>query len=490
MTNPLASDASLAQIGVVGMAVMGSNLARNFASKGHTVAIYNRSPEKTRAVVAEFGHEGNFIPAETIEEFVASLERPRKAIIMVQAGAATDAVIAQLVEAMDEGDIIIDGGNALFTDTIRREREVAATGRHFVGAGISGGEEGALRGPSIMPGGPAQSWETLGPLLEDISAKVDGTPCVTHIGPDGAGHFVKMVHNGIEYADMQVIGEAYHLLRYAAGLEPVEIAEIFTEWNKGDLDSYLIEITAEVLRQVDARTGKPFIDIIVDAAGQKGTGRWTVKEALDLGVPVTGIGEAVFARALSSALAQREAAQNANLPAGDAATLESLGVSREEFVEDVRRALYASKLVAYAQGFDEINAGSQEYSWNIKPGDLARIWRGGCIIRAQFLNRITEAYERDPELASLLLDPYFKGELEKGLVDAWRRIVVAATRLGLPVPVFASSLSYYDSLRSKRLPAALIQGQRDFFGAHTYRRVDMEGSFHTAWSGDREELSY
>ncbi|AWB83986.1 NADP-dependent phosphogluconate dehydrogenase [Corynebacterium liangguodongii] len=480
----------LAQIGVVGMAVMGSNLARNFASKGHTVAIYNRSPEKTRAVIEAHGHEGDFIASETIEDFVASLERPRKAIIMVQAGPATDAVINQLVDAMDEGDIIIDGGNSLFTDTIRREKEVSARGRHFVGAGISGGEEGALTGPSIMPGGPKESWETLGPLLEDIAAKVDGTPCVTHIGPDGAGHFVKMVHNGIEYADMQVIGEAYHLLRYAAGIEPAQLAEIFAEWNQGDLDSYLIEITAEILRQVDRRTGAPFIDIIVDAAGQKGTGRWTVKGALDLGVPVTGIGEAVFARALSSALAQREAAQRIGLPAGEVSTLETLGVDKAQFVEDVRRALYASKLVAYAQGFDEINAGSQEYGWGLKPGDLARIWRGGCIIRAKFLGRITEAYENDPDLPSLLLDPYFRSELSGGLIDSWRRVVVVATQLGLPVPVFASSLSYYDSLRSKRLPAALIQGQRDFFGAHTYRRVDMEGTFHTAWSGDREELTY
>lgn len=480
----------LAQIGVVGMAVMGSNLARNFASKGHTVAIFNRSPEKTRAVIEAHGHEGDFIASETIEDFVASLERPRKAIIMVQAGPATDAVIEQLADAMDDGDIIIDGGNALFTDTIRREQEIAQRGRHFVGAGISGGEEGALNGPSIMPGGPKESWETLGPLLEDISAKVDGVPCVTHIGPDGAGHFVKMVHNGIEYADMQVIGEAYHLLRYAAGIEPAAMSEIFAEWNQGDLNSYLIEITAEILRQVDRHTGTPFIDVIVDAAGQKGTGRWTVKEALDLGVPVTGIGEAVFARALSSALAQREAAQRIGLPSGETTTLEALGVDKEQFIEDVRRALYASKLVAYAQGFDEINAGSQAYNWDIKPGDLARIWRGGCIIRAKFLNRITEAYEKDPELPSLLLDPYFKAELEGGLIDSWRRVVVVATQLGLPIPVFASSLSYYDSLRSERLPAALIQGQRDFFGAHTYRRVDMEGTFHTAWSGDREELSY
>ena len=457
----------LAQIGVVGMAVMGSNLARNFASKGHTVAIYNRSPEKTRAVIDNHGHEGDFIASETIEDFVASLERPRKAIIMVQAGPATDAVIDQLAEAMDDGDIIIDGGNALFTDTIRREKEVAARNRHFVGAGISGGEEGALNGPSIMPGGPLESWETLGPLLEDISAKVDGVPCVTHIGTDGAGHFVKMVHNGIEYSDMQVIGEAYHLLRYAAGIEPAEMADIFAEWNQGDLDSYLIEITAEILRQTDKRSGKPLIDVIVDAAGQKGTGRWTVKEALDLGVPVSGIGEAVFARALSSALAQREATQRIGLPSGKLSTLEALGVDKEQFVEDVRRALYASKLVAYAQGFDEVNAGSQAYGWDLKPGDLARIWRGGCIIRAKFLNRITEAYENDPELPSLLLDPYFKAELENDLIDSWRRVVVAATQLGLPIPVFASSLSYYDSLRAERLPAALIQGQREFFGAHT-----------------------
>ena len=389
------STAGLAQIGVVGMAVMGSNLARNFASRGHTVAIYNRSPEKTHAVMEQYGDEGSFIPSETIEDFVASLERPRKAVIMVAAGAGTDDVIDQLVEAMDEGDIIIDGGNALFTDTIRREKEVAAKGRHFVGAGISGGEEGALRGPSIMPGGPKESWETLGPLLEDISAKVDGVPCVKHIGPDGAGHFVKMVHNGIEYADMQVIGEAYHLLRYAAGIEPAELAEIFSEWNQGDLDSYLIEITAEVLRQVDAKTGKPFIDVVVDAAGQKGTGRWTVKEALDLGVPTTGIGEAVFARALSSSLAQRQAVQETGLPSGHVVDLNALGVDKDQFVEDVRRALYASKLVAYAQGFDEITAGSQEHGWDIKPQDLATIWRGGCIIRAKFLNRITEAYNND-----------------------------------------------------------------------------------------------
>lgn len=482
MTNP----DSLAQIGVVGLAVMGSNLARNFARNGHTVAVYNRSTDKTDKLISDYATDGNFIPTKTVEDFVAALEKPRRAIVMVQAGAATDAVINQLADAMEEGDIIIDGGNALYTDTVRREKEMAARGRHFVGAGISGGEEGALNGPSIMPGGPKESWEALGPLLESIAAKVDGVPCVTHIGPDGAGHFVKMVHNGIEYADMQVIGEAYQLLRFGAGMEPAEIADVFAEWNKGDLDSYLIEITAEVLRQVDAETGKPLVDVILDAAGQKGTGRWTVKEALDLGVPVTGIGEAVFARALSSSLGQRKAAQG-NLPTGALTTFDKLGLDKAEFVEDVRRALYASKLVAYSQGFDEIKAGSDEHNWGVDPRDLATIWRGGCIIRAKFLNRIVEAYDNDPELPSLLLDPYFKGELED-LMDSWRRIVIYVTQLGLPAPVFTSSLAYYDSLRAERLPAAIIQGQRDFFGAHTYHRIDKPGSFHTLWSGDRSEL--
>ena len=476
-----AEKTDLAQIGVVGLAVMGSNLARNFARNGNTVAVYNRSPEKTRALISEHGDEGTFIPSETVEDFVASLERPRKAIIMVQAGAATDAVINQLTETMDEGDIIIDGGNALFTDTIRREKEVAAKGRHFVGAGISGGEEGALNGPSIMPGGPTESWETLGPILKSIAAEVDGTPCVTHIGPDGAGHFVKMVHNGIEYADMQVIGEAYQLLRYGAGMEPAEIAEVFREWNAGDLDSYLIEITAEVLAQKDPETGAPLVDVIVDAAGQKGTGRWTAINGLELGVPITGIAESVFARALSSATAQRAAAQEGQLPSG---TITELNVDKAEFVEDVRRALYAAKLIAYSQGFDEIKAGSEEFGWNVDPRDLATIWRGGCIIRAKFLDRIREAYDNNADLPALILDPYFKGELEN-LIDPWRRVVVAATQPGLPVPVFASSLSYYDSLRAERLPAALIQGQRDFFGAHTFKRVDRDGTFHIEWSGDR-----
>ena len=465
---------------------MGSNLARNFARNGHTVAVYNRSTEKTRNFMANHGAEGDFIPSETITDFVASLEKPRRAIIMVQAGNATDAVIHQLADAMDDGDIIIDGGNALYTDTIRREQEIADRGLNFVGAGISGGEEGALNGPAIMPGGPEKTWEALGPLLESIAANVDGVPCVTHIGPDGAGHFVKMVHNGIEYADMQVIGEAYQLLRYGAGMTPAEIAEVFRTWNAGDLDSYLIDITAEVLAQVDAETGKPLIDLIVDSAGQKGTGRWTVKAALDLGIPVTGIGEAVFARALSGATNQRQATIG-NLPSGTLTTLAELGVDRDTFIEDVRRALYASKLVAYAQGFDEITAGSADHNWNVDPRDLATIWRGGCIIRAKFLNRIVEAYNANPELPTLLLDPYFKTELA-GLIDSWRRVVTLATQIGQPIPVFASSLSYYDSLRIDRLPAALIQGQRDYFGAHTYQRVDKPGTYHTLWSGNRTEI--
>ena len=477
---------NLAQIGVVGLAVMGSNLARNFARNGHTVAVYNRSTEKTRNFMANHGAEGDFIPSETITDFVASIEKPRRAIIMVQAGNATDAVIHQLADAMDDGDIIIDGGNALYTDTIRREQEIADRGLNFVGAGISGGEEGALNGPAIMPGGPEKTWEALGPLLESIAANVDGVPCVTHIGPDGAGHFVKMVHNGIEYADMQVIGEAYQLLRYGAGMTPAEIAEVFRTWNAGDLDSYLIDITAEVLAQVDAETGKPLIDLIVDSAGQKGTGRWTVKAALDLGIPVTGIGEAVFARALSGATNQRQATIG-NLPSGTLTTLAELGVDRDTFIEDVRRALYASKLVAYAQGFDEITAGSADHNWNVDPRDLATIWRGGCIIRAKFLNRIVEAYNANPELPTLLLDPYFKAELA-GLIDSWRRVVTLATQIGQPIPVFASSLSYYDSLRIDRLPAALIQGQRDYFGAHTYQRVDKPGTYHTLWSGNRTEI--
>ncbi|MGP7961045.1 NADP-dependent phosphogluconate dehydrogenase [Sanguibacter sp. A247] len=470
-----------AQIGVTGLAVMGRNLARNFARHGYTVAVHNRSYAKTESLIADHGDDGDFVASESMADFVASLARPRKVVIMVKAGAATDAVIAELIPLLDEGDIVIDAGNAHFPDTRRREVELKAHGLHFVGAGVSGGEEGALNGPSIMPGGSPESYEWLGPILEDISAKVDGVPCCTYVGPDGAGHFVKMVHNGIEYADMQLIAEAYDLLKQGLGASAKEIGEIFAEWNKGDLESFLIEITADVLAHVDAATGKAFVDVVLDRAEQKGTGRWTVQNALDLGVPITGIAEATFARALSGSVPQREAGRVLQAEAGTWQVSD-----RAAFIEDVRLALYSSKVVAYSQGFDQIAAASAELGWNIDRGAMARIWRGGCIIRARFLNRITEAYERNPELSLLLADPYFTEQVGQG-VSAWRRIVAQAALNGVPTPAFSSSLAYYDGVRAERLPANLIQAQRDFFGAHTYQRVDTDGVFHTEWSGDRSE---
>ncbi len=482
MTAPQNKGQPTAQVGVVGLAVMGANLARNLASRGHTVALYNRTQARTDDLIAAHGDDGSFVPTQSVEEFVARLERPRRIIMMVQAGAGTDATIESLVPHLEPGDVLVDGGNAHFPDTRRREAELRERGLLFVGAGISGGEEGALRGPSIMPGGPEESYEAIGAVLEGIAAQVDGVPCCTHVGPDGAGHFVKMVHNGIEYADMQLIGEAYDLLRRALDATPGEIAEIFAEWNTGDLESFLIEITAEVLAHVDADTGLPFIDVVQDQAGQKGTGRWTVKNALDLGVPITGIAEATFARAISGSISQREAARAA-LP-GQAGEWQV--VDRAGFVDDVRLALYASKVVAYSQGFDQIAAASAEYDWDIDRAAMARIWRGGCIIRARFLNRITEAYEREPDLPLLLADPYFTQAVSEG-VPAWRRVVAQAALNGVPTPAFASSLSYYDAIRAERLPAALVQGQRDLFGAHTYQRVDRPGTFHTLWSGDRTE---
>jgi 6-phosphogluconate dehydrogenase len=474
--------AAVANIGVVGLAVMGSNLARNLASReGNTVAVYNRSHEKTDALVAEHPEAG-FVPGYSYEEFAASLKRPRTAIIMVKAGAATDAVIDELMRVFEPGDIIVDGGNSLFTDTIRREKAVRERGFNFVGMGVSGGEEGALHGPSLMPGGPDESWVTLGPILRSIAAVAEGEPCVTHIGHDGAGHFVKMVHNGIEYADMQLIAEAYDLIRRGTGKTPAEIADIFAEWNRGELESYLIEITAEVLRQVDATTGKPLVDVILDQAGAKGTGAWTVQTALDLGVPVSGIAEAVFARSLSSHPEQR--AVSHDLPGPE----EAFSVDDvDSFVEDVRLALYASKIVAYSQGFDEIRAGAARYNWSIDLGAVSKIWRAGCIIRAQFLNRIADAYAAEPDLPVLLTAPYFVDALTRAQ-SAWRRVVATAAAAGIPSPAFSSSLAYYDGLRADRLPAALVQGQRDFFGAHTYKRVDREGTFHTLWSGDRTEV--
>ena len=480
---PGAVTAATANIGVVGLAVMGSNLARNLASReGNTVAIFNRSHAKTEALLTEHPEAG-FVPAGTYEEFAASLRRPRTAIIMVKAGRGTDAVIDALVNVFEPGDIIVDGGNALFTDTIRREKAVRETGINFVGAGISGGEEGALHGPSIMPGGSDQSWVTLGPILRSIAAVAEGEPCVTHIGHDGAGHFVKMVHNGIEYADMQLIAEAYDLIRRGTGKTPAEIADVFAEWNTGELESYLIEITAEVLRQVDADTGRPLVDVILDQAGAKGTGAWTVQTALNLGVPVSGIAEATFARSLSSHPEQR--AVSRDLP-GPTPT-PGFADDADAFIEDVRLALYASKIVAYSQGFDEIRAGAAEYHWNIDLGAVSKIWRGGCIIRAQFLNRIADAYAHTPDLPVLLTAPYFVEALGRAQ-HAWRRIVGTTATTGIPAPAFSSSLSYYDGLRADRLPAALIQAQRDYFGAHTYQRTDKPGTYHTQWSGDRTEI--
>ncbi|MFD8867223.1 NADP-dependent phosphogluconate dehydrogenase [Streptomyces sp. NPDC059590] len=470
-----------ANIGVVGLAVMGSNLARNLASReGNTVAVHNRTYARTKELVAEHPEAG-FIASESIDDFVASLARPRTAIIMVQAGAGTDAVIDQLAERFEPGDIIVDGGNANFPDTITREKRLAPTGIHFVGVGISGGEEGALNGPSIMPGGSEESYRTLGPILASIAAVAEGEPCVTHVGTDGAGHFVKMIHNGIEYADMQLIGEAYDLLRTVGGLQPHAVADIFAEWNQGPLESYLIEITAEILRQVDPATGKPFVDVVLDQAGSKGTGVWTVQNALDLGVPVGGIAEAVFARAVSSKPAQRAAVRRL------AARPEIQQVDAAAFAEDLAKALYASKVVAYAQGFDAIIAGAQKYGWDVRKDRIAKIWRGGCIIRARFLNRIAEAYTENPDITTLLEAPYFARAVVEGEA-AWRRIVATAALSGVPVPGFGSALSYYDSLAAERLPAALVQGQRDFFGAHTYRRIDKEGTFHTLWSSNRTEV--
>ncbi len=481
------SSEATAEIGVTGLSVMGRNLARNLARHGYTVALHNRSAARTRSLMDEHGGEGNFVPSESMADFVGSLQRPRAVIIMVKAGQPTDAVIDELVPLLDAEDIVIDCGNAHFTDTRRREKALAEKNLHFVGTGVSGGEEGALHGPSIMPGGSDQAYRKLGPIFETIAAQVGGVPCATHVGPDAAGHFVKMVHNGIEYADMQLIAEAYDLLRTGLDASPAEIADIFRDWNSGDLDSFLIQITAEVLAHTDAATGGPFIDVVADRAEQKGTGRWTVQSALDLGIPITGIAEATFARSLSGHVEQRQVAQQTYRGRAAAAGLPALVEDRKQFTEDVRAALYASKIVAYAQGFDHIAAGSREYDWGIDPGAMATIWRGGCIIRAKFLDRIREAYADAPDLTSLLVAPYFADAVADG-IESWRRVLSAAIRAGVPTPTFSSSLAYLDALRRPRLPAALIQGLRDNFGAHTYQRADRDGSFHTMWAEDGREV--
>ncbi|MFD8863259.1 NADP-dependent phosphogluconate dehydrogenase [Streptomyces sp. NPDC059590] len=474
-----------ASIGVTGLGVMGRNLARNFARHGYTVAVHNRTAGRTRALVEEFGDEGAFVAAESADDFVAALQRPRRLVIMVQAGGATDAVIEEFAPLLEPGDMIIDGGNAHFADTRRREAALRERGLHFVGTGISGGEEGALHGPSIMVGGSVESYAALGPMFENISAKVDGEPCATHIGGDGAGHFVKMVHNGIEYADMQLIAEAYDLLRQVAGYAPAEIADIFRTWNEGRLGSYLIEITAEVLAHTDPATGGPFVDIVADAAGQKGTGRWTVQTALDLGSPVTAIAQATFARAASGQADLRAA--YAGLPGGTTPPLSRSEATR--FTAQVEHALYASKVIAYDQGWKMIRSAAAEYDWKIDLAAVARIWRGGCIIRASFLDRIRAACTADPDLVSLMSEKEFAAEIGDAQVP-WRETVASAARRGIPVPAFSAALAHYDTLRADRLPAALLQGQRDYFGAHTYRRTDRPGAFHTHWSRpDRPETT-
>ncbi len=474
-------DQEQAQIGVTGLGVMGRNLARNFARHGYTVALHNRTASRVTDTVDQFGREGAFVATQTAQDFVQALQRPRRVLIMVNAGAATDAVIDEFAPLLEPGDMLIDGGNAHFHDTRRREAALRQRNLHFVGMGVSGGEEGALHGPSIMPGGSNESYQALGPMLETISAHVDGTPCCTHIGPDGAGHFVKMVHNGIEYADMQLIAEAYDLLRHAVGQQPAQAAETFRTWNTGRLDSYLIEITAEVLAHTDAATGQPFVDIVLDQAEQKGTGRWTVQDALDLGVPVSGIAEAVFARSLSGHADLRRASRH--LPGPKQAANQAANLA-----DQVEQALYASKLVSYAQGWNMMDVGGREYDWRLDLGAIATIWRGGCIIRAKFLDRIRAAYQANPDLPTLLADEEFGKDLAAAQ-DAWRTVVATAARLGIPVPGFSAALAYYDALRAERLPAALIQGLRDFFGAHTYRRTDRDGVFHTLWAEDRAEVT-
>ncbi|MFB6465903.1 NADP-dependent phosphogluconate dehydrogenase [Cytobacillus sp. Hz8] len=463
------------QIGVIGLAVMGKNLALNIESRGYTVSVYNRSSEKTDEMLKET--EGkNIVGTYSIEEFVNSLDKPRKIMLMVKAGAPTDATIEQLKPYLEKGDILIDGGNTYFQDTRRRNQELSEMGIHFIGTGVSGGEEGALRGPSIMPGGQKEAFDLVAPIFKDISAKVNGEPCTTYIGPDGAGHYVKMVHNGIEYGDMQLISESYFLLKQVLGLSAEEFHQVFSEWNKGELDSYLIEITADIFTKMDDDTGKPLVDMILDTAGQKGTGKWTSQSALDLGVPLPIITESVFARFISAMKNERVAASK--ILSGP--EKQSFSGDREAFIESVRKALYMSKICSYAQGFAQMRAASEEFGWDLRYGEIAMIFRGGCIIRAQFLQKIKDAYDRDAKLANLLLDPYFK-EIVESYQHALRDIIALAVQNGIPVPCFSAALSYYDSYRTETLPANLLQAQRDYFGAHTYQRTDKEGIFHTNW---------
>lgn len=456
------------QIGVIGLAVMGKNLALNIESRGFSVSVYNRSSSKTEEFLEEAKGK-NVVGTYSIEEFVQSLETPRKILLMVKAGTATDATIQSLLPHLEKDDILIDGGNTYYKDTQRRNKELAESGIHFIGTGVSGGEEGALKGPSIMPGGQKEAHELVKPILEAISAKVDGEACTTYIGPDGAGHYVKMVHNGIEYGDMQLISESYFILKQVLGLSAEELHEVFAEWNKGELDSYLIEITADIFTKKDEETGKPLVDVILDKAGQKGTGKWTSQSALDLGVPLPIITESVFARFISAMKEERVKASG--LLSGP--DVKPVTENKEELIEAVRKALFMSKICSYAQGFAQMKAASEEYNWDLKYGEIAMIFRGGCIIRAAFLQKIKDAYDREPELDNLLLDSYFKN-IAESYQGALRQVISLAVAQGVPVPSFSSALAYYDSYRTAVLPANLIQAQRDYFGAHTYERTDKE----------------
>jgi len=468
---------SQADIGLIGLAVMGENLVLNMANHGYTVAVFNRTVSKVDAFMEKRAAGKSVIGTHSLEELVTALKKPRRIMLMVKAGPAVDAFIEKLLPHLDPGDIIIDGGNSYFPDTIRRTKELEANKLLFIGTGVSGGEEGALKGPSIMPGGSAAAWPHVKPIFQGIAAKVDGVPCCDWVGSNGAGHFVKMVHNGIEYGDMQLIGEAYALMKHALGMSPPELHDVFSEWNKTELDSYLIEITAKIFTKKDDETGNYLVDMILDAAGQKGTGKWTSQVALDLGIPVTLITESVFARCMSALKDERVAASKKLR--GPRATFHG---DKTKFVEDIRQALYASKICSYAQGFSMMRAACAEYGWDLRMGDIALLWRGGCIIRAQFLNRIKEAYDRKPKLANLLLDRYFKKAVSKAQTS-WRRVIKEAIRLGIPVPTFSAALAYYDGYRTEDLPANLLQAQRDFFGAHTFERIDRpRGEFvHVDW---------
>ncbi len=468
-----------ADIGLIGLAVMGENLVLNMERNGYTVAVYNRTVQKVESFINGRGKGKNFIGAASIEEFIASLERPRKVMMLVKAGKPVDDFIELLIPHLEPGDIIIDGGNSHFPDSIRRTKYVESKGMLFIGTGVSGGEEGALLGPSIMPGGSPDAWPLVKEIFQAISARVeDGTPCCDWVGSDGAGHFVKMVHNGIEYGDMQLISEAYNLMKNLLGMDAAEMHDLFSTWNEGDLDSYLMEITRDILGYLD-EDGEPLVEKILDTAGQKGTGKWTGIEALNLGVPLTLIGESVFARCLSALKEERvEASKMITGPTP------SFNGDKQAFLEDIKRALYASKIVSYAQGYTLMKEAAKQYSWNLNYGGIALLWRGGCIIRSVFLAKIKDAFDKNPGLPNLLLDPFFKEKIEAAQAG-WRRVVSTALLNGIPVPAFTTALNYFDGYRSERLPANMLQAQRDYFGAHTYERLDKPRGefFHTNWTG-------